>query len=174
MKYPFTLSALRKTPLLITLVLLLFGMPLSIALAADEPAQQIVVSSKMDPYSAVGYEAACVAFSMGTLLKMNGADTTMFLTLDGAQIAHVDSLVYIDAYASLIGKWSCLTSSGPKLLTDVVNGFVAAGGNILVCPLCWTQRYGTEAGDMLINGASMGSPTSLAETFLNASKVIDF
>ncbi len=63
MKYPFTLSALRKTPLLITLVLLLFGMPLSIALAADEPAQQIVVSSKMDPYSAVGYEAACVAFS---------------------------------------------------------------------------------------------------------------
>jgi predicted peroxiredoxin len=167
-------SSKEITSFIFTFLILFAGLNLQNAFAEDTVAQKIVVSIKMDPYTEAGYEGACVAYSMGRLLAMNGADVTLFVTLAGAQIAHQESLFYIDAYADLIGKWSCVTSEGPKPLTDLVNGFVASGGNILVCPLCWGNRYGADAGDMLINGAVMGSPASLASTFLEADKVIDF
>jgi sulfur relay (sulfurtransferase) complex TusBCD TusD component (DsrE family) len=153
---------------LVVLVLLFAGA----VQAAD--GQKLVVSVKPNLYTESGYEAACVAVSLASLLTANGAQVTIFTTLDGVEMANVNTLTYVDLYAEFVGKWACTTSSGQRTLTELVNGFVGAGGTILVCPLCWTARFGTEAGAELITGAAMGSPASLAAAFLEAEKVIDF
>jgi len=142
--------------------------------AADAEAQSIVVSVQKNMYNEAGYESACIAVSIASLLQANGANVTLFGTLDGVGIANDLVLSYVDAYAIWVGDYRCTTSSGEKLLTEMVTGFVNAGGSIMACPICWNTRYGTEAADQLTAGAEIGTSATLAGMFLGADKVIDF
>ncbi len=143
--------------------------------AADmTAAQKIVISIKRDLYTEGGHESACVAAAMGTMLSTNGADVTIFASLDGVEVANQRTLGYVDLYAANVGNWSCTTNSGELPLGTLVSGFVSAGGSILACPLCWTKRFGMDAGSELVTGASVGTSSSFATLFLDADKVIDF
>ena len=74
------------------------------------------------------------------------------------------------------------------LLIDVVRDFLSppqplppeppiANGRMVVCPLCWNSRgYDPETfptGDLL-EGAEIGTPTTVGPLFLQALKVVDF
>ena len=142
--------------------------------AADGTGQNIVVSVQKNMYNEAGYESACIAVSIATLLQSNGASVTLFGTLDGVGIANDLTLSYVDAYAIWVGDYRCVTSSGEKLLTELVTGFVNAGGSIMACPICWNTRYGTEAADQLTAGAQIGTTATLADLSFGADKVLDF
>jgi predicted peroxiredoxin len=133
--------------------------------------QSVVVSLKQDPASEAGFEAACVALQMATLLQMNGAEVTLFATLGGARIAD-QALLARDVR-------TCDTASGEVPLRNLVAGFINAGGGtdrILMCPLCWGSRYGFEPAAMenFVDGAYMGDAASMASVFLAADKILDF
>ena len=133
---------------------------------------RIVVSLKQDPNTEEGAEAACVAIQMAKLLqKKKNARVTMFPSLGGVDIAHVEFLA--DG-----PECFTLTSEGEVKwidLSKLVAGFVDDGGKILVCPLCWISRYGKPTEETLIPGATLGNADSMSELFFNqAHKVIDF
>lgn len=135
--------------------------------------QEIMISFKQNLYTESGYEAACVATSLGMLFTNNGANVTLFVTLDGVELANATSMTYVDAYAALIGKWSCNTSTGSKSLSELIKGFASAGGSIMICPICWGSRFGMESTDFA-DGVFMPDSATLADRFLKADKVIDF
>ncbi len=134
----------------------------------------IVVSVKSNLYDEKGFESACVGVQMGMLLLSKGASVSLFVSLDGVELANATTLSYIDAVNTYVNKTNCVTKDGPKTLPQIVNGFTSAGGNIVVCPLCWLSRFAGDTSATLVPGAAIGTPDSLADMFLNADKVIDF
>ena len=150
----------------------------SVTHAAD---QNIAISFKQDIFTEQGFEAACISLQLGTMLAKNGATVTLFPSLDGVRVANATHLAWADTFgsgvegsASGIGQWQCHTSMGSAPLSKVVNGFISAGGSMLVCPLCWNARYGGDENAVLIEGASIGNSTTLAELFIGADKILDF
>lgn len=103
--------------------------------------------------------SADMALHMGTNLAKHGASVTLFVDREGVRIA--DSRLPIDT----------LTWGENNIGTDY-NDFIAAGGRVLVCPGCAGNQALT--AELLRKGASMGTPDSVAELMLSASKVIDF
>lgn len=134
----------------------------------------IVVSVKRNLYDEKGYESACVGVQMGMLFLSKGANVTLFAALDGVELANETTLSYIDAVNNYVNKTHCVTKDGNRTLTQLVTGFTSAGGEILVCPICWVSRFTGDASAKLVEGAIMGDSDSLADTFLIADKVIDF
>ena len=135
--------------------------------------ENIVISLSSDP--TVDAEPACVALQIGMNLLMddlNGATdggkvtpadrVVLFVTLDG---------VYLVAPDSNLSEQKCLTSGGLKPLSGILSQFVTNGGEVVVCPLCWSERgyvgqaptYGTVADAFDIHSL-----------FLYADKVITF
>jgi hypothetical protein len=139
--------------------------------------ESVVVSLATNPLD--DPEAACVALQIGTNLLMNDLnedgevdaipadDVTLFVTLDGVYL--VDPNPRIQNY---LNTTKCLTPKGRKPLADVLYGFVEmAGGDVVVCPLCWSERgnkgtqptYGSVADAFVIH-----------ELFLYGDKVLSF
>jgi hypothetical protein len=128
--------------------------------------ESVVVSLATNPME--DPEAACVALQIGMNLFMNDLDEdgeadsipademTLFVTLDGVYL--VDPNPRIQNH---LKTTECLTPRGRKSLANVLYGFVeVAGGHVVVCPLCWSQRgnkgtpptYGSVADAFLIHG----------------------
>ena len=133
------------------------------ALAKDK----VVLSLQQDP-ATDGLEAACVALQLGTGLLKSGkkkAKVTIFATLDG---------VYIADENTYEGTPICETFNGVELgeapLRGVLNGFLDAGGEVLLCPLCFTVRQDSYE---LIEDSQIyvANPIPL---LLEANKVIDY
>jgi len=145
----------------LTLGFIIFASPL--ALAKDK----IVLSLQQNPAEA-GLEASCVALQLGTGLLMSEkekAKVTIFATLDGVYIA--DEATYdTDPQCETINEFGDLV---PVPLEGVLNGFLNAGGEILLCPLCFKARQPFDrVEDPQIYVAS---PIPL---LLEANKVIDY
>jgi hypothetical protein len=129
---------------------------------------KVVLSLQQDP-AADGLEAACVALQLGTgLLKSpkEKAKVTIFATLDGVYIA--DETTYAsgpecDTFSS--------AGLGTASLRDILNGFLNAGGEVLLCPLCFAARQ--DGSYVLIEDPQIyvASPIPL---LLEANKVIDY
>ena len=133
--------------------------------------QSVMVTVKQDPATEDGFEAACIALQLSMLMQKSGADVTMFLSLGGTRIAD-QALLERD-------KRMCMTSSGEAPLLGLVNGFISLGGDvdrIMICPLCWTSRYGSEqeALDNMVHGAFIGTAETMGAAFLGADKMLDF
>ena len=141
--------------------LLLTSSPL--ALAKDK----VVLSFQQDPAGDV-LEAACVVLQLGTgLLKSpkKKAEVTVFATLDGVYIADLNT------YGS-DPMCDTLSSAGPgeAPLLAVLDGFLSAGGEILLCPLCYNVRK--DDIDLIDDPQIyIESPIPL---LLEANKVIDY
>lgn len=102
---------------------------------------------------------ADMALHMGTNLAKHGASVTLFVDREGVRLA--DRRLPIDTLT-----W------GENNIGADYDDFIAAGGRVVVCPGC-AENQGLSA-EQLRKGASMGTPDSLAELLLRASKVVDF
>lgn len=170
----------RAATCLASLVLFFAVGQINLAAAQQQEQQRIVMTLQVDPLS--DQEPACVALQLGTLLLSQGADVTLFPTLDGVGIGNANVLAALHKAPS--EKADCLSGEGLTPLPSIVDGFLKAGGTMVVCPLCWTSRYGTleeNSIDQLIQGETsddmrvrLGDPLSIGDLFMNADKVIDF
>ena len=134
-------------------------------------------------------EAACIAVSLGRILVKSGQAATLFPSIAGVKLANETLLDETD-----LGAEECMNpfyhpdknpTADPLVpLKEHLKLFVEEGGNILVCPLCWNSREYTE--DDLIEvqvlscpldpgcAIAVGNSETVAPTFINAEKSIDF
>ncbi|MFZ0789430.1 MAG: hypothetical protein WAM94_07385 [Chromatiaceae bacterium] len=102
--------------------------------------ENIVISLSSNPTEDA--EPACVALQIGMNLLMDDLDGTkpggevtpadrvvLFVTLDG---------VYLVAPQIDLSVQECLTAGGRKPLSGILSQFVTNGGEVVVCPLCWS------------------------------------
>ena len=160
-------------------------------------AENVVLSYQQDPTEEDGLEAACVALQLGTGMLMNEADVTVFATLDGVYIADENTFEAEDDEDEHKGKgygrnkddddddaepmchtFSPDTGLGTKPLRDVLDGFFNAGGNVLLCPLCYAVRQDGEYELIEVPYDDEGNPQIViinpVPLLLGADKVIDY
>ena len=104
--------------------------------------------------------AAFMALNIGTMLAESGeAEVTLFLDLEAVRLA--------DA-----GSRSDLAWGDSGGVGEAFDGFVAAGGSVMVCPHCAAQASVDAEG--LRNGAHMATREEIVAMFLSADKIIDY
>lgn len=151
----------------LTVVLTIFASPH--ALAADK----VVLSLQQDLTDEAGLEASCVALQLGTGLLMSQkekAKVTIFATLEGVHIA--DQAIY-DTYP----ECETFNEDGQLVqapLEDVLNGFLDAGGEILLCPLCYWVRQNDDPFDRIYPDDPRIYVASPIPLLLEANKIIDY
>lgn len=142
-------------------------------------AQDIVITLKTNPLA--NAEPACVALQLGLNLLTDIGEgpvnsVTLFPTVDGVAIASESMRLSEDGvYPPLL---NCLAPDPGNLnetievpLPEIVNAFSEnPNTNIVICPLCWKDRY---EGESPIYG-NLGSGPEIHDLFLKADKVIDF
>lgn len=161
-----------KKKLQATALFLLFTLSTQFSFAEETGA--FVVTIKMDLYTEIGHEAGCVATQMGLLMLNRGSSVIMFASLDGVEIANATRLSYISDVSEYVYGKKCATPSGKVTLKDLVNKFVASGGSIIACPLCWSSRFSDDPTATLVEGATIGTAESMGDMLSNAEKILDF
>jgi len=133
----------------------------------------VVISLKTDPVYG-DPEPACVALQIGMNLLMGSVPDSegnptsvtpadkvvLFTTIGGVELINPDQ----DLSANV-----CLTPGGMGSLSNLLQGFVNLGGEVVVCPLCAITRDITNP-----THGVMGSGVGIHNLFLNADKVVDF
>ena len=145
-------------------------------ISAEDP-QDVVISLKSDPNH--DPEAACLAVTFARSLSRNEkANITLFVTLDGVNLAS-------DKYISKrrLKKYECTTPfpDDPPYVTlkENLNLFLDETSdnhnNVVVCPICWKERYGAEIPDYgVLPGAQGTLGTAIGTMIFNADKILDF
>jgi len=124
--------------------------------------QDIVISLKLNPMSQP--EAACLSVTLARSLKGGdpSANVTLFPTLDGVALG--DSSVVNSR------RFKCNTPWGEISLQENLETFLNGNpNNMVICPLCWTERYGDQQPDY-----GVLNPPAVGALLLNAEKIIDF
>ena len=87
---------------------------------------------------------------------------TLFPTLDGVSLG--DSKVVSSR------RFKCNTPWGEISLQDNLEAFLNGNpNNMVICPLCWMERYGDQLPDYgVLDSSAVGA------LLLNAEKIIDF
>ena len=171
------------------------------ASAIESEIQDVVITLQQDPFE--NLEASCVAIQIGMSQLAMGSNVTLFPTLAGVGVVNNEVLetLYPDddagrpgkaqghAYGHRNTKWAepehCVVGKPDGSivmmpLRDLLDGFVNAGGQILVCPLCWYSRYPETMehpellSELLYEPAVMGGPSTIPFLFNDANKVIDY
>lgn len=148
---------------------------------ALEP-QDIVVSLKLNPGS--NAEAACLAVTLARSLRGDfsppeaqptNANVTLFPTLDGVHLGNADIVS--------LRRFKCTTPEGVVSLQENLEDFLCDTGdrldcpvvedfnmnNLVICPICWGERYGDVDPDYGVR-----LPQAVGAVLLNAEKVFDF
>jgi sulfur relay (sulfurtransferase) complex TusBCD TusD component (DsrE family) len=100
-----------------------------------------------------------MAVSLGQNLAERGADVTLFLDREAVRMA--------DAR-----QRGDLTWGDTGGIAAALDGFVAAGGRLVLCPHC--AALGGVDPAQLRAGATVATHEQVADIFLAADKVIDF
>jgi len=136
-----------------------------VAAGADWTVQtgnDIVVTLKANPTS--NAEQACLAVTLARVLQTQ-TNVTLFPTLDGVALA--------DASVVRLRRFKCETPFGRVTLKENLEAFLEGNpNNMVICPLCYTARYGDEPPDYGFLPPP-GNP-AVVQMFLDAAKVIDF
>ena len=128
--------------------------------------QDVVVSLKVNPLTHP--EEACLAVTLARALRMQGLNNvSLFPTLDGVALG--------DRRIVSKKRIKCVTpfpEPQPVSLRDNLERFLDdIDANMVICPLCWIERYGDEEPDYgYLPGE--GDP-AVMKLLLNAEKVID-
>jgi hypothetical protein len=135
-------------------------------ISAGDP-QDVVISLKVNPLN--NAEAACLAVTLARALKSNNVtNVTLFPTLDGVALG--------DGKIVRNPKFRCTTpfpEPQPVSLKNNLERFLADNpNNMVVCPICWAERYGDEMPDYGFLPPD-GSP-AVGKMILDAEKVVDF
>lgn len=127
-------------------------------------AQDIVISFKQDPMSHP--EEACLSVTLARSLRGGdpSANVTLFPTLDGVALGD----------AKVVGsrRFRCTIPWEPfeVSLEENLDAFLAGNpNNMVICPICWMERYGDAQPDY-----GVLNPPAVGALLLNAEKVIDF
>lgn len=148
-------------------------------------AQDVVISLKLDPRS--NAEAACLAVTLARSLRGDFSppppddtpppippNVTLFPTLDGVAIG--------DAHVVSSPRFRCTTPEGPISLEENLQDFLCDTGdrddcpsdfnmnNLVVCPICWGERYGED----VMPDYGVLNPMAVGKVLLNAEKIFDF
>lgn len=141
--------------------------------------QDIVVSLATDPNH--DPEAACLAVTFARSLKApnpnfpnSAVNVTLFVTLDGVNLASED---YISR--KRLKEYECTTppAMGGKIsLIDHLTAYIAGNDKkMIVCPICWNERYEGETPDFGVMPGVDGVPgTAIGTTMYNADKILSF
>jgi hypothetical protein len=135
--------------------------------SAGEP-QDVVISLKVNPLT--NPETACLSITLARALKGNGVtNVTLFPTLDGVTLG--------DAKVVDNKKFRCSTpfpEPQPVSLADNLERFLDGNmDNMVVCPICWGERYGEEQLPDYGFLPPPGNP-AVGKLLLDAEKIIDF
>ena len=138
-------------------------------ISAADP-QDIVVSLATDPNH--DPEAACLAVTFARSLSGNpNANITLFVTLDGVHLAR-------DAYISSkrTKSYKCTTPWGKLSLVENLTTYIDSNNDkMVVCPLCWKERYEDELPDYGVLPGAGGVPgTAIGTMMFNADKILSF
>ena len=140
--------------------------------------EQVVISIKSNPLK--DPEPSCVAIQIGMNLLMdtvpvNGNNipvikaerVILFPTIDGVELINPDNRINKPKNPKLV----CDTPGGENTasLSQLLNGFVGLGGEIVICPLCADSR-GIDEPTL----GAKGNAEDIHNLFLYADKVIDF
>lgn len=129
------------------------------AMAAEEaPAKARRVVVHLSHYTN-DLHAAAMALKLGTAMQKKGGQVTLFLDLEGVRLA--------DARQPQDLRWG-----GETPIASYYEGFVKAGGRIVLCPHC-AHAAGMKEGD-LRGGARMATEDELAQLILEADVVLDY
>jgi predicted peroxiredoxin len=88
-------------------------------------------------------EKVTVAFLVAVGAAEQGRPTLMFLTKEAARLA-------------LSGVATAVACEGCPPLTDLVDRYAAAGGRLLVCPICFDSRH-LDKGTLVANAELGGT-----------------
>jgi predicted peroxiredoxin len=104
-------------------------------------------------------ERVTVAFLVGGAAAQSGRPVTMFLTKEAVRLALAD-------HAQGVACEGC------PPLPGLVEQYAAAGGRMLVCPICFDARKLTQ--DSLIDAAQIGGATPLWEWIGDGATVFSY
>jgi predicted peroxiredoxin len=104
-------------------------------------------------------ERVTVAFLVGGAAAQSGRAVTMFLTKEAVRLALVD-------FAHGVACDGC-----PPLET-LLGQYTEAGGQMLVCPICFNARKLSQDG--LVDGAQIGGATPLWEWIGDGATVFSY
>ena len=123
-------------------------------------AQDIVISPKQSPLA--NAEAVCLSITLARSLQRAGKNVTLFPTLDAVAIG--------DAKVVSSPRFKCNIGQSEISLKENLEAFLGGNNNhLVICPLCWGERYGTQKPDYgVLDGNAVGA------VLLGAEKVIDF
>lgn len=132
--------------------------------------QDIVISLKSNPMTHI--EQACLAVTFARSLSMNPrANITLFVTLGGVSLADKHSAAFNEHFM-------CTTPWGVITLKENLEEFLDEkhDDSLVVCPICWTERYGSaKPGYGVLPGSSPGVPdNAIGVMMFNADKILDF
>ena len=139
-----------------------------------EDPQDVVITLKSDPNH--DPEAACLAVTFARSLARNpNANITLFVTLDGVHLAS-------DRYISKrrLKKYGCNTPFDPEPVTleENLSLFISETDynhdNLVVCPICWKERYGDRIPDYGVLPGPTAPPDAIGKMMFNADKILDF
>jgi sulfur relay (sulfurtransferase) complex TusBCD TusD component (DsrE family) len=101
--------------------------------------------------------SAAMGLSLAGMLKEAGAEVTVFLDREAVRMADTGQP---------------LLQYGDSDTAALMQGFIEAGGRVVVCPHC--AELGGVAADALRDGTEMGTKESIAALFLDADTVVDY
>ncbi len=101
-----------------------------------------------------------MALKVADAMQQHGAQVTLFLDIEGTRLA--------DKGENLALRWG----ADDTTVADLYDGFVKAGGRILVCPHC-AEHFGI-AGGALREGATLGTDETITSAMMAADKVVDY
>jgi predicted peroxiredoxin len=104
-------------------------------------------------------ERVTVAFLVGGAAAQSGRAVTMFLTKEAVRLALSDVAQGV----------AC---DGCPPLPGLVEQYAAAGGRMLVCPICFNSRKLSQ--DSLVDGAQIGGATPLWEWIGDGATVFSY
>jgi len=127
--------------------------------------QDIVITLKDNPMSHP--EEACLVVTLARSLSA-GANVTLFPTLDGVALG--------DEKVVSSRRFKCKLPGDQEIsLQENLEAFLDSNlpnnpnDNMVICPLCWAERYGDQAPDYgVLDSDAVGA------LLLGAEKVIDF
>lgn len=104
-------------------------------------------------------ERASLAFVVGNTALAGGQDVTMLFTLEGVRIP-------------VNGCADGLQADGFPPLKEVMESFIASGGQIWACGACAKPR--NIGQDQLVDGAQIVGAAAAVEAMVNGAKTISF
>lgn len=123
----------------------------------DKDGQKIVVHLK---HFTDDLHAAFMAVKLAGALETAGADVTLFVNLEGARLA--------DARITTELKWG----PGEMPLIHYYDAFIAAGGELLICPHC-AHAAGVDP-ENLRKGAKVATEGEVVKVLMEADKILDY